>query len=135
MRKARRGAGVARERVRAAFQWLLWVVAMGGGSVAMAQRAPVLPLLDMPHPYYYREMFLPQLTGGPSSLAWSPDGRELVYSMAGTLWRQPVDSDHATQITSGKTYDYQPDWSPDGRWIIYSSYTGKAIELKALDLR
>src|SRR5580692_4332460 len=59
---------------------------------AMAQRDPVLKQIDLPHRYYYREMYLPQLTTGPNSAAWSPDSRSLFYSMAGTLWRQDVDS-------------------------------------------
>ena len=37
--------------------------------------------IQLPHNYYYREMYLPQLTSGPSALTFSPDGKELVYSM------------------------------------------------------
>jgi TolB protein len=100
----------------------------------MAQREPVLKQIDLPHPYYYREMYLPQLTTGPSSVAWSPDSRTLVYSMAGSLWKQKVDSLLAEQLTAGPGYDYQPDCSPDGRWVVYSSYANDAIELWALNL-
>jgi len=46
------------------------------GSVCFAARLPVLQQIDLPHPYYFREMYLPQLTSGPSSLAWSPDSRD-----------------------------------------------------------
>ncbi len=100
----------------------------------MAQREPVLKQIDLPHPYYYREMYLPQLTSGPSSVAWLPDSRTLVYSMAGSLWKQNLDSPVAEQLTAGPGYDYQPDCSPDGRWIVYSSYGKDAIELWALSL-
>jgi len=100
----------------------------------MAQREPVLKQIDLPHPYYYREMYLPQLTSGPSSVAWSPDSRTLVYSMAGSLWKQKLDSPAAEQLTAGPGYDYHPDCSPDGRWIVYSSYGKDAIELWALSL-
>jgi len=62
-----------------------------GALPAAAQRRPVLSQIDLPHPYYYREMYLPQLTSGPSSLAWSPDSSEVVYSTAGSLWRQRID--------------------------------------------
>ena len=109
------------------------------GSVCFAARLPVLQQIDLPHPYYFREMYLPQLTSGPSSLAWSPDSRELVYSMAGSLWRQKVGggtgtgSGVAQQLTTA-SYDYQPDWSPDGRWVIYSSYRNDAVELWILEL-
>ncbi len=34
---------------------------------AMAQREPVLRQIKVPHSYYYREMYLPQLTSGPSA--------------------------------------------------------------------
>ncbi|MGB9236528.1 MAG: hypothetical protein WCC04_19135, partial [Terriglobales bacterium] len=56
----------------------------------LAQREPVLKQIDLPHSYYYREMYLPQLTTGPSAAAWSPDSKALVYSMAGSLWRQEL---------------------------------------------
>jgi TolB protein len=101
---------------------------------AGAQRKPVLPQIDEPHPYYYRELYLPQLTSGPSSLSWSPDSQELVYSMAGSLWRQKVGSKQAVQITDGPGYDYQPDWSPDGKGVVYASYQKDALELWLLDI-
>jgi len=99
------------------------------------QRAPVLQQIDVPHNYYYREMYLPQVTSGPSSVAWSPDGTELVYSMQGSLWRQRLGTTEATQLTDGPGYDYQPDWSPDGRHIVYTSYRNDALELWLLDTR
>ena len=103
-------------------------------AIAAAQRKPVLPQIELPHPYYYREMYLPQLTSGPSSVAWSPDSREVIYSMAGSLWRQRIDSNTAQQLTDGKGYDYQPDWSPDGKSVVYVSYQHDAMELWVLDL-
>ncbi|HEY5691553.1 MAG TPA: CehA/McbA family metallohydrolase, partial [Cyclobacteriaceae bacterium] len=100
---------------------------------ALAQREPVLKQIDVPHDYYFREMYLPQFTTGPSAVAWSPDGEEVVYSMSGTLWRQRVDETSATQLTSGG-YDYQPDWSSDGSQIVFARYTGNAVELQLLEL-
>ncbi len=102
-------------------------------SSLCAQPQPVPPI-DLPHSYYYREMYLPQLTSGPSSVAWAPDSREVVFSMGGSLWRQKTDSTRAEQLTDGPGYDYQPDWSPDGRFIVYASAQGEAIELWLLDL-
>jgi Tol biopolymer transport system component len=103
-------------------------------STAFSQRDPVLQQIKVPHRYYYREMYLPQLTTGASAAAWSSDSSALVYSMAGSLWKQKLDSTIAEQLTAGAGYDYQPDWSPDGRWIIYASYVKDAIELWTLDL-
>ena len=98
-----------------------------------SQRARVLKQIDVPHDYYYREMYLPQATSGPGAAAWSPDGRELVFSAQGFLWRQPLDSTVAAQLSDGPGYDYQPDWSPDGRFIVFSSYENDAIDLKVVE--
>src|SRR5580704_3895888 len=114
---------------------LLFLAALAAAvSPVCAQRKPVLPQIDLPHPYYFREMYLPQLTSGPSSVAWSPDSTEVAYSMAGSLWRQKIDSQQAQQITDGAGYDYQPDWSPDGKSVVYVSYQRDAMELWLLDL-
>jgi dipeptidyl aminopeptidase/acylaminoacyl peptidase len=102
---------------------------------ARAERLPVLKQIDVPHPYYYREMYLPQVTSGPNAASWSPDGTELVYAMQGTLWRQRLGSEEAAQLTDGPGYDSEPDWSPDGNRILYTSYRNDALELWTLDLR
>jgi hypothetical protein len=99
-----------------------------------AQREPVLPQVAQPHSYYWREMYLPQLTTGPSSVAWMPDSQSVVYSMGGRLWRQRLDAGEAEQLTGGEGYDYQPDVSPDGRWVVYAKYDGKAVELWLMEL-
>ena len=112
----------------------LLIAAAAIAAPAAADRRPVYEQIDLPHPYYYHEMYLPQLTGGPSSVAFSPDSKEVVYSMAGSLWRQRLDSPTAVQLTDGPGYDYQPDWSPDGRSIVYASYRKDALELRLLDL-
>jgi TolB protein len=111
----------------------LLAAALAVTAPAHAERQPVLKQIDLPHPYYFREMYLPQLTSGPSGLAWSPDSRQLIYSMAGSLWRQAIGTGVAQQLTAA-SYDYQPDWSPDGRWVIYSSYRNDAVELWILEL-
>src|SRR5205085_5421312 len=98
-------------------------------AASFAQRRPVLQQVDLPHPYYWREMYVPQLTSGPSSASWAPDSQTLVFSMQGSLWKQRVDSDTAEQLTEAPGYDYQPDWSPDGKWIIYDKYDHDTIEL------
>ncbi len=99
-----------------------------------ADREPVLKQIDVPHSYYYREMYLPQLTTGPSSVTWSPDGKSLVFSMQGSLWMQNLDSTVPEQLTAGPGYDYQPDWSRDGKWIVFSRYDRDAVELHLLNL-
>lgn len=95
----------------------------------LAQREPVLRQVKVPHGYYYREMYLPQLTSGPSAATWSPDGQELIYSMQGSLWRQRLGSKEARQLTTGPGYAYQPDWSPDGRHVVYAATTAPTTSI------
>lgn len=104
-------------------------------SAAHAGREPVLKQVDLPHSYYWRELYLPQLTTGPSSASFMPDGQTLVYSMAGSLWRQRIDGDTAIEIThAAKAYDYQPDVAHDGRTAVFVRYDGNAVELWRIDL-
>ncbi|MDQ3136674.1 MAG: hypothetical protein M3Q93_03695, partial [Gemmatimonadota bacterium] len=121
-------------RVRLSASLLGSTLLTGLATPAAAQRAPVLQQVKVRHPYYYREMFIPQVTSGPSAAAWSPDGTELIYSMQGSLWRQRIGQPDARQLTDGPGYDYQPDWSPDGRRLVYASYRDDAVELRLLDL-
>ncbi|MGD8359494.1 MAG: DPP IV N-terminal domain-containing protein, partial [Lysobacterales bacterium] len=101
---------------------------------AFAERETVLKQIRLPHNYYFREMYLPQLTSGPSSLTWSPDGANLAFSMQGSLWVQSLGSTTARQLTDGPGYDYQPDWSPDGRYILFARYLDDAVEIYRLEL-
>lgn len=119
-----------------------WVVAMAAAGAALvgstapawAQRTAVLRQIDEPHPYYYRELYLPQLTSGPSWVSWGPGSDELIYAMAGSLWRQRLDGSEAVQLTDGAGYDYQPDWSPDGKSVVYVSNRKDAMELWLLEV-
>ena len=111
----------------------LVLLAMAGA--AEARREAVLTQVDLPHSYYWRELYLPQLTTGPSSVAFTPDGAALIYSMAGSLWRQTIGSSEAIELTHPRgAYDYQPDVAPDGGSVVFARYDGAAIELWRLDL-
>jgi len=107
---------------------------VSAAAAQQAQREPVLSQVKVPHAYYWREMYVPQATSGPSAVTWSPDGRDVIYSMQGSLWRQRLGTTEARQLTTGPWYDYQPDWSPDGRSVVFASYNGESIDLRALDL-
>ena len=102
--------------------------------VVQAQRVSVLNQIDLPHNYYYHELYLPQLTSGPSSVAWMPDGKSLIYSKAGSLWIQNVGSEEATQLTDDDGYDYQPDVSPDGKQVLFVRYNGASMDVMVLSL-
>ncbi|MFC5576595.1 CehA/McbA family metallohydrolase [Lysobacter niabensis] len=118
--------------VAAALAMALAIASAGAGA---AGREPVLKQVDLPHSYYWRELYLPQLTTGPSAASFLPDGESLVYSMAGSLWRQRIDGDEAVELTHAKGgYDYQPDVARDGRSVVFTRYDGNAMELWRLDL-
>ena len=113
----------------------LMIALLGLAGTAQAGREPVLKQVDLPHSYYWRELYLPQLTTGPSSVSFTPDGATLIYSMAGSLWRQTIGSDEAVELTHPRgAYDYQPDVAPDGKSVVFSRYNGNSIELWRLNL-
>ncbi len=115
---------------------LLAALLLGVAGAAEAGREPVLKQVDLPHSYYWRELYIPQLTTGPSSVSFTPDGKTLIYSMGGSLWRQTIGSDEAVELTHARgAYDYQPDVAGDGASVVFSRYSGDAIELWRLDLK
>ncbi|MBK5280227.1 MAG: CehA/McbA family metallohydrolase [Bacteroidia bacterium] len=114
---------------------LLFVLLIAFDPRLNAQRIPVLNQIDLPHNYYFHELYLPQLTSGSSSVAWMPDSKSVVYSMAGSLWKQKLGSDTAEQLTDADGYDYQPDVSPDGKSIVFVRYNGSSMELMLLEVK
>jgi Tol biopolymer transport system component len=113
----------------------LAIALLGLAGVAEAAREPVLKQVDLPHSYYWRELYVPQLTTGPSSVAFTPDGGALIYAMNGSLWRQAIGSGEAVELThTNSTYDHQPDVAPDGRSVVFTRYAGDAFELWRRDL-
>ena len=103
-------------------------------AAAAAGREPVLSQVALPHNYYWRELYIPQLTTGPSSVAFMPSGDELVYAANGSLWRQKIGDDQAAAITHpASAYDHQPDVAPDGRSVVFARYDGKGFEIRRHD--
>jgi TolB protein len=121
--------------VRPAARVLLLLAPLFAAAAAGAGREAVLSQVALPHGYYWRELYIPQLTTGPSSVAFMPSGDELVFSREGSLWRTKIDAPASSEITHpAGAYDHQPDVSPDGRSVVFTRYDGKAFELWRLDL-
>jgi Tol biopolymer transport system component len=112
----------------------LWA-GVGDAAVPEVARVPVFAQVTAPHSYYWREMYVPQLTAGPSGVAWSRDGESLYFSMQGRIWRQRIDRAEAVQITDGPGDDYQPDLSPNGRFLAFARRNGDAVDLRMRDLK
>lgn len=85
--------------------------------------------------YMHNYYFPPALSSTPWAPSWSPDGRHIAVSMAGSIWQVDPDSGRAEELTYNSRYHSSPDWSPDGRWIIYTADDGgKSIKLEMLDV-
>jgi Tol biopolymer transport system component len=121
--------------VRRAVRALFLLAPLFAAAAAGAGREPVLDQVALPHGYYWRELYIPQLTTGPSSVAFMPSGDELIYAMDGSLWRQKIGADDASELTHAvAAYDHQPDVSPDGHFVVFTRYDGKGFELWQLEL-
>ena len=53
--------------------------------------------------------------------ALSPDGKTLVFSYQGDLWKAAIDGGQADRLTVHQADDRYPVWSPDGEEIAFSS--------------
>ncbi|MCB0571309.1 MAG: PD40 domain-containing protein [Phaeodactylibacter sp.] len=53
--------------------------------------------------------------------AISPDGKTIVFSYKGDLYRVPTEGGQAYPLTLHDAYDYLPVWSHDGKSIAYAS--------------
>jgi Tol biopolymer transport system component len=120
--------------VRRGLAGAVTICAVVGVLAQAPARVPVLRQIALPHNYYYRELYLPQLTTGPSSACWTADGASLVYAMQGSLWRQRPETTIAEQLTDPDGTDHQPDCSPDGRSVAFVRYDGRSMALWLLDL-
>lgn len=55
------------------------------------------------------------------SLDVSPDGRTLVFELAGDLYTLPIDGGDAKPLSTGMAFDSQPRFSPDGSRVAFVS--------------
>src|SRR5260221_4054773 len=73
------------------------------------------------------DLFDTRSTGGG---AWSPDGKEVVFSSNFTgrfnLWKVSSSGGWPTQLSQSGDRQNGAVWSPDGKWILYQSDQGGA---------
>ena len=99
---------------------------------AVAARKPVLAQIDLPHNYYYREMYLPQLTTGPSALTFSPDGKILVTGSPNgeTVFRDAQTGEDVATLgdSSAGLGVYALAFSPDGQ-LLAAGLSDQSVRL------
>ncbi len=83
---------------------------------------------------YMYSYYVPPASGSPWRPAWSPDGREIAFSMSGSIWKIAAGDSVAHELTAAATYDSSPAWSPDGRWIAYTAEDSEGVNLMLLNL-
>jgi len=53
--------------------------------------------------------------------AISPDGKSIVFSYKGDLYKVSASGGQAFPLTINEAYDFMPVWSHDGKWIAFAS--------------
>ncbi|MDB5252817.1 MAG: peptidase [Flaviaesturariibacter sp.] len=51
----------------------------------------------------------------------SPDGKTIVFSYKGDIFKVPSAGGEAIPLTLHEAYDYMPVWSHDGKWLAFAS--------------
>ncbi|MDH3224410.1 MAG: amidohydrolase, partial [Gemmatimonadota bacterium] len=51
----------------------------------------------------------------------SPDGRTIAFDLLGDIYTMPIGGGHATRISGGPAFEFQPRFSPEGQRIAFVS--------------
>lgn len=58
-------------------------------------------------------------TWGASDPTWSPDGKQIAFTLFGSIWVVDAEGGDARQITASAGYHAHPAWSPKGDFIAF----------------
>ena len=71
-------------------------------------------------------------------LAYSPDGRTVVFNALGRLWRKSLPAGQPVRLTKSTSLEFEPAFSPDSKLIAYVEWNderGGLLKLAAMDGR
>ena len=57
----------------------------------------------------------------------SPDGKRVVYSALGRLYRRALPDGKPERLTRDEVMEFFPSWSRDGQWIVYVTWSDEAM--------
>ncbi|MFO1400012.1 MAG: LpqB family beta-propeller domain-containing protein [Steroidobacteraceae bacterium] len=110
----------------------------GGSDTEIPFRAPVhqrvTPPLRVPHPLDPDRFTVRAVR----QLAPAPDGRTLVFTALGHLWRKALPDGAPARLTRAAAFEYEPAYSPDGRHLAYVEWDderGSALRVADADGR
>lgn len=52
----------------------------------------------------------------------SPDGKWLVFSAVGHLWKKQLPDGNPARVTKDTHWEYWPSFSSDGKWLVYTTW-------------
>ena len=52
----------------------------------------------------------------------SPDGKWLVFSAVGQLWKKALPNGKVTRVSKSTHSEYYPAFSPDAKWVVYATW-------------
>ncbi len=61
----------------------------------------------------------PKFAWGASDPSWSPDGKQLAFSLFGSIWTVGAEGGVAEQLTSSEGFHDHAAWSPDGAAVAF----------------
>lgn len=56
----------------------------------------------------------------------SPDGKWMVFSAVGYLWKKELPKGKPQRVTSSVDFEFEPSFSPDGKWLVYTTWSDTA---------
>jgi TolB protein len=84
----------------------LFIVVLLGGIVLSRQAAVTAAETDLS-------------TWGAADPTWSPDGKQIAFTLFGSIWAVDAEGGDARQITASAGYHAHPAWSPKGEFIAF----------------